>query len=73
MVSNRAVSLFSAMGIQQHCVPRIESLLDVLVSDRYGLPCYICLKCKLRVVLLEKAASDLKAFKQLVPDLHLRV
>ena len=28
---------------------------------------YICIKCKLRIVSLEKYLAELKAFKQLVP------
>ena len=59
------MSLFSATGIQQRWASRIESLLDVPVSNRDGLSGYICQKCKIRLVSLEKAAADLNAFKQL--------
>ena len=65
VASNRAVSLFSATGIQQRWASRIESLLDVPVSSCDGVSGYICQKCKIRLVSLEKAAADLKAFKQL--------
>ena len=56
--SKRAVSL---IGVQQQW---IESLLDVPVSIDDGLSGYICDKCKLRIVSNEKAAADLKAFKE---------
>ena len=65
VASNRAVSLYSATGIQQQWASRIESLLDVPVSNHHGLSGYICQKCKIRLVSLEKAAADLNAFKQL--------
>ena len=43
----------------------IDSLLSVPVNKGDGLPGYVCQKCKLRVVSLEKAAADLREFKQL--------
>ena len=65
VASNGVVSLFSATGIQQRWASRIESLLDVPVSNCDGLSGYICQKCKIRLVSLEKAAADLNAFKQM--------
>ena len=65
VASNRAASLFSVTGIQQQWASRIESLLGIPVSNRDGLSSYICQKCKTRIVSLEKAAADLKAFRQL--------
>ena len=65
VASNRAVSLFSVTGIQQQWAFRIESLLGVPVRNCDGVSGYICQKCKIRIVSLEKAAADLKAFKQL--------
>ena len=49
-------------------VSRITFLLDVIVSRDDGLSLYICIKCKLRILSLEKSLADLKAFKQLVPS-----
>ena len=63
--SKRAVSLFTTTGIQQQWASRIQTLLSIPVSTTDGLPGYICDKCKLRVVSLEKAAVDLREFKQL--------
>ena len=65
VASNRAVSLFSVTGSQHQWPSRIENLLSVPVSDCDGLSSYICQKCKVRIVSLEKAAADLKAFKEL--------
>ena len=62
--SKRAVSLFTTIGIQQQWRRRIENLLDVPVAIEDGLSGYICDKCKLRIVSNEKAAADLKAFKE---------
>ena len=47
-------------------VSRITSLLDVIVSRDHGLS--LCIKCKLRIVSLEKSLADLEAFIQLVPS-----
>ena len=44
---------------------KIENLLSVPVSNRDGLFSYICQKCKVWIVSLEKTAADLKAFKEL--------
>lgn len=52
-------------GIQQRLASRIEALLSVEVRSDDGLPGYICIKCKARTVTLEKAAADLREFKQL--------
>lgn len=65
VTSNRAVSIFSATGIQQQWARRIEALLSVTVTTSDGLPGYICRKCKLRIESLEKAHADLKAFKEM--------
>ena len=59
MESKRAVSLFTAMGLQQQWALRIQTLLSIPVGSMDGL------KCKLRVVSLEKATVDLREFKQL--------
>ena len=64
----RATNLFSAVGMQNNWVSRITSLLDVIVSRDHGLSLYICIKCKHRIVSLEKSLADLEAFKQLVPS-----
>ena len=63
--SKRALSWFSPTGIQQRLASRIEALLSVKVRSDDGLPGYICIKCKSRTVTLEKAAADLREFKQL--------
>ena len=47
-------------------VSRITFLLDVIVSRDDGLSLYICIKCKLRILSLEKSLANLEAFKQLV-------
>ena len=65
VASNRTVSLFSTIGLQQQWSLRIHNLLSVTVVSNDGLPSYICQKCKLRIVTLEKAAADLKEFKEL--------
>ena len=65
VASKRAVSLFTATGLQHQWASRIQTLLSIPVSSTDGLPGYICDKCKVRVVALEKAAVDLREFKQL--------
>ena len=62
--SKRAVSLFTTTGIQQQWSRRIESLLCVPAESSDGLPGYICEKCKVRILSLEKAALDLEEFKE---------
>ena len=62
--SKRAVSLFTTIGVQQQWSKRIESLLSVPVGSSDGLSGYICEKCKLRIVSHEKAAADLREFKE---------
>ena len=62
--SKRAVSLFTTIGVQEQWSKRIESLLNVPVAASDGLSGYICLKCKLRIVSHEKAAADLREFKE---------
>ena len=64
----KIANLFSAVGMQNNWVSRITSLLDVIVSRDHGLSLYICIKCKLRIVSLEKSPEDIEAFKQLVPN-----
>ena len=66
MEAKRATNLFSAVGMQNNWVSRITALLDVVVSRDDGLSLYICIKCKLRIVSLEKSLADLEAFKHLV-------
>ena len=66
--AKRATNLFSAVGMQNNWVSRITSLLDVIISRDHGLSLYICIKCKIRIVSLEKSLADLEAFKQLVPN-----
>ena len=41
-------------------------MFDVIISRDYDLSLYICIKCKLQIVFLEKSLADLDAFKQLV-------
>ena len=52
------MSLFSGTSIQKQWASRIESLLCVPVSNCDGRSDYICQKCKVRIVSLEKAAAD---------------
>ena len=63
----RATNLCSA-GMQKKLGSQITSLLDVVSRDD-GLSSYTCMKCKHRIVSLEKSVADLKAFKQLVRSL----
>ena len=63
--SKRAVSLFTVTGMQHQWAHRIESLLGLPVSSSDSLPTYICLRCKLQIVSLEKAAAHLKEFKEM--------
>ena len=63
--AKRATNLFSAVGMQNNWVSRITALLDVIVPKDNGLYLYICIKCKLRIVSVEKSLADLEAFKQL--------
>lgn len=63
--SKRAVSLFTAIGIQHEWAQRIERLLELPVDRSDSLPTYICTKCKQRIEALEKAAVDLKGFKDM--------
>ena len=65
MPANKSASFFSTTGIQQRWASRVEDLLGVPVSNNDGLPVYMCYKCKYRLVSLEKAAADLREFKQL--------
>ena len=65
VASNRAVSLFGAAGSKHQWPSRIEDLLSVPVGASDGLSSYICQKCKVWIMSLEKAAADLKAFKEL--------
>ena len=65
VASNRAVSLFGAAGSKHQWPSRIEDLLSVPISATDGLSSYICQKCKVWIMSLEKAAADLKAFKEL--------
>ena len=59
------MSLFGADGSKHQWPSRIEDLLSVPISASDGLSSYICQKCKVRIMSLEKAAADLKAFKEL--------
>ena len=43
---------------------RINTLLDISVSQDDELPAYICNKCTARIVTLEKAFIDLSDFKK---------
>ena len=62
--SKRVVSLFTTIAVQQQWSKRIESLLSVPVASSDGLSWYICEKCKLCIVSHEKAAADLREFKE---------
>ena len=66
--AKRATNLFGAVGMQNNWISQITSLLDVIISRDHSLSLYICIKCKLQIVSLEKSLADLEAFKQLVPD-----
>ena len=61
--AERAINLFSAV---RNWGSQITALLDVIVSRDDGLSSYICMKCKLQIVSLEKSVADLEAFKQLL-------
>ena len=47
---------------------RITFLLDVIVTRDDSLSLYICIKCKLQILSLEKSFANLEAFKQLIPS-----
>jgi hypothetical protein len=63
--SKRALSLFSTISSKQKWGERITSLLEVTVCKNDPLPPHICSKCKNKILALERAASDLAAFKAL--------
>ena len=65
-VYNDDVSFTTRVGMQNNWVSWITSLFNVIVSRDHSLSLYICIKCKLRIVSIEKSLVDLEAFKQLV-------
>ena len=67
---NNTVPLFIKSGYKQNLPSRINSLLEVNITDNNDLPKHICLKCKRRLESLEKSALDLKSFKVLVNETH---
>ena len=63
--SVKAISLFTATGLQQQWAKRIEILLQVTACIDDRLPTHICNKCKTKIIALEKAEEDLKEFREL--------
>ena len=57
------VVLFSNAGVQHKWAERITDLLGVRVVSGNGLPQQICEKCKRRAETMERAATDLVAFR----------
>ena len=64
VTSKNSVSLFSIGGLQHKWPERIADLLGVQVVSEDGLPQHVCQKCKRRVETLERAATDLVAFRE---------
>ena len=62
----REIHLLSAIGTQNDWASQIITLLYFIISRNYVLFSYNCLKCKLRIVSLEKSIADLEAFNQSV-------
>ena len=70
--SKRCVSLFSQISSKQKWGERITSLLQVPVCKNDSLSPHLCSLCKNRILALERAASDLIAFKALAKASYAR-
>ena len=61
----KTVHVFSNIGIKNQSAKRITALLDVAVEKDDRISPHVCLMCTRRIVSLEKANADHKAFKDL--------
>ena len=64
VVANRALFLFSCVGVQQNLSTRFSRLLGIAVHADDGLPLHACDRCKRQLEILEGALRDLEAFLQ---------
>ena len=60
MPSKKATNIFSNVSMTQRWT---DGLLDVIVSKEDELPAHVCNKCITRIKALERATTDLAAFK----------
>ena len=58
------INIFTRKSMEKEWGRRINTLLDISVSQDDELPAYICNKCIARIVTLEKAFIDLCDFKK---------
>lgn len=65
LVDTNSTHLFTAKGKSNKWASRISTLLAVSVNEDDKISPYMCSMCTRRLVSLEKAATDLQAFKQL--------
>ena len=63
--TKNTIHLFTAKGKSNKWASRISTLLAVSVNEDDKISPHVCSMCKRRIVTLEKAATDLRAFKQL--------
>ena len=62
--TKRIINIFTKKSMEKRWGRRINTLLDISVSQDDELPAYICNKCIARIVTLEKAFIDLCDFKK---------
>lgn len=63
--AKRTAHMFTVKGLRNKWASRISTLLHVAVDENDRLSPHVCNMCTRRVEYLEKAAADLKAFKEL--------
>ena len=66
--STHYCSLVSSLAVQSKLSSRLESLLEVEVNTKDGLPHIICNKCKRHFETLERASEDLTRFRRQARD-----
>lgn len=66
--STHYCSLVSSLAVQRKLSSRLESLLEVEVDTKDGLPHIICNKCKRHFETLERASEDLTRFRKQARD-----
>ena len=64
--STHYCSLVSSLAVQSKLSSRLESLLEVEVDTKDGLPHIICNKCKRHFETLERASEDLTRFREIL-------